>query len=67
MVTSALMKRAQPVILVIFSFVALMTVARNPRLDTFHTVDVLGLMASGMCFGVAIALTLRALRMGRFK
>jgi hypothetical protein len=61
------MKRTQPAILVVFGFIALMNVARNPRFEAFHTVDVLGLMASGLCFGVALALILRVFRMGRFK
>ena len=46
---------------------ALMNVARNPRFEAFHTVDVVGLMASGLCFGVALALILRVLRVGQFK
>jgi hypothetical protein len=61
------MKRAQPLILVVFGLVALMNVARNPRFEAFHTVDVLGLMASGVCFGVAFTLILRLLRVGQFK
>jgi len=61
------MKRAQPLILVVFGAVALMNVARNPRFEAFHTVDVLGLMASGLCFGVAFALILRVFRLGQFK
>jgi len=61
------MKRTQPFILVVFGFIALMNVARNPRFEAFHTVDVLGLMASGLCFGVAFALILRVFRLGQFK
>ena len=61
------MKRARPAILVVFGVVALMNVARNPRFEAFHTVDILGLMASGLCFGVAFALFLRGLRVGQFK
>jgi hypothetical protein len=61
------MKRTQPFILVVFGFIALMNVARNPRFEAFHTVDVLRLMASGVCFGAALALILRVLRMGQFK
>ena len=51
----------------VFGLIALMNMARGPRLEAFHTVDVLGLMASGVCFGVALALILRVLRMGQFK
>jgi hypothetical protein len=29
-------------------------VARSPRFETFHTVDVLQLIATGMCFGVTL-------------
>ena len=61
------MKRAQPLILVVFGLVALMNVARNPRFEAFHTVDVLGLMVSGACFGMALALMFRVLGIGRFK
>src|ERR1035441_1463301 len=31
------MKRTQPFILVVFGFIALMNVARNPRFEAFHT------------------------------
>jgi hypothetical protein len=61
------MKKTQPAILVVFGFIALMNVARNPRFEAFHTVDVLGLLASGVCFGVALTLILRILRVGQFK
>lgn len=61
------MKRTQPIVLVVFGLIALMNVARNPRFEAFHTVDVLGLMASGVCFGVALALIFRVLRIGHFK
>ena len=61
------MKRAQPLILVVIGSIALMNVASSPRSSTFHAVDVLGLMASGVCFGVALALMLRVLRLGQFK
>jgi hypothetical protein len=32
----------------------LATVARNPRFEAFHTVDILQLLTSGMCFGIAL-------------
>ena len=47
--------------------IVLTNVARNQRFEAIHTVDVSGLMASGVCFGVAFALTLRVLRVGQFK
>lgn len=53
------MRRTQPAILVVFGAIALMNVARSPRFEAFHKVDVLGLMAAGACFGVAFALFLR--------
>jgi hypothetical protein len=62
-----LVKKTQPLILVVVGFIALMNVARNPRFEAFHTVDVLGLIASGLCFGAALALIFRILRMGQFK
>ena len=58
------MRRTQPFILAVFGAIALMNVARSPRFEAFHTVDVLGLMASGVCFGVAFALFLRVRRIG---
>jgi hypothetical protein len=54
-------------ILVVFGVIALMNVARNPRFDAIHTVDVLGLMAAGACFGMALAFMFRVLGIGRFK
>jgi hypothetical protein len=53
------MKQTRPAILVIFGAIALMNVARNPRFELIHTVDVIGLVAAGACFGVAIALFVR--------
>jgi hypothetical protein len=35
--------------------IGLMPLTRNARFESFHTVDVLQLLASGMCFGVALA------------
>lgn len=40
---------------VVIGCIAMMNVARNPRFELFHTVDVLGQVASGACFGVARA------------
>ena len=52
------MKRpiSQAGILVIIGIIGLTFVTRNPRFAAFHAVDVLQLLASGACFGVAIAL-----------
>jgi hypothetical protein len=41
-----------PVLVGIFGVVNLIS---NPRFQAFHAVDVLQLVASGMCFGVALA------------
>ena len=58
------MKKAQPVFLLIIGCIALTNVARNPRFEAFHTVDVLGLIAAGLCFGVALAHIVGAFRAG---
>ena len=41
-------------IVLIIGLIGLTTITRNPRFETFHAVDVLQLLASGMCFGVAL-------------
>ena len=48
------------VLALIIGITALMTVAGRPRFSGYHTVDVLQLLASGMCFGIALAGFLRA-------
>ena len=40
---------------VFIGLIGLMPLMRNPRFEMFHTVDVLQLLASGMCFGVGLA------------
>lgn len=42
--------------------IGFMGLTRNPRFDAFHTVDVLQLLASGMCFGVALMAALGRLK-----
>ena len=42
-----------PLIAVFIGLVGFGNVSRNPRFASFHTVDVLQLLVSGMCFGVA--------------
>ena len=42
------------VIPAIVGLTSLLTVIGRPRFQTYHTVDVLELVASGMCFGVAL-------------
>jgi hypothetical protein len=46
----------------IIGSIGLLTISRNPRFDNFHAVDVLQLLASGMCYGVALAGLLNRLR-----
>lgn len=41
----------------------LILVSRNPRFETFHAVDVLQLLGSGMCFGAALVALLSGWRM----
>jgi hypothetical protein len=47
---------------VLIGAIGLMNVTRNPRFEMFHSVDVLQLIASGMCFGVALAALLGRLK-----
>lgn len=49
-------RKSSAAILIIIGAIGLTFVTRNPRFANFHAVDVLQLLASGMCFGVAIAL-----------
>jgi hypothetical protein len=46
----------------VIGLIGLMNVMRRPRFESFHNVDVLQLLASGMCFGVALAALLALLR-----
>jgi hypothetical protein len=47
-------------------FAALSNVASKPRFQTFHAVDVVGLLAAGTCFGVAICVLVTFLRRSRW-
>ncbi|HEV2178005.1 MAG TPA: hypothetical protein VGW33_12530 [Terriglobia bacterium] len=49
----------------VVGFIGLAVLMRNPRFEGFHTVDVLQLLASGMCFGVALAALLLMLQGSR--
>ncbi len=49
-------------IALVVGITALSTVAGRPRFSGYATVDVLQLLASGMCFGIALAGLLRAWR-----
>jgi hypothetical protein len=47
---------------VLIGLIGLMPLTLNPRFELFHTVDVLQLLASGMCFGVGLAALIAMLR-----
>lgn len=57
-------KRVLPLIVmpIIIGAVGLLTLTQRERFAAFHTVDVLQLLASGMCFGIALAALLSFLR-----
>jgi hypothetical protein len=42
--------------------IGLFSLISRPRFQTYHAVDVLQLLASGMCFGIALAGLLRIFR-----
>ena len=46
----------------IIGFIGLTQLMQRPRFASYHTVDVVQLLASGMCFGVALAALLVMLR-----
>jgi len=50
------------VVPVIIGSIGLMNLMHQPRFESFHNVDVLQLIASGMCFGVALAALFSLLR-----
>jgi hypothetical protein len=46
----------------VIGLIGFMNVTRNPRFESFHAVDVLQLVASGMCLGIALMAILGRLR-----
>jgi hypothetical protein len=50
------------VALVIVGSIGFLNVSHQPRFQAFHTVDVLQLLAAGICYGVALAGILALLR-----
>ncbi len=42
------------VVLIVVGLIGVFSLMGRPRFQTYHTVDVLQLIASGMCFGVAL-------------
>ncbi|MBZ5554614.1 MAG: hypothetical protein LAO21_18000 [Acidobacteriia bacterium] len=49
----------------LIGLIGLFNLMQRPRFASFHTVDVLQLIASGMCFGVALAGVFALLRSGQ--
>jgi hypothetical protein len=43
-------------VLVAVGLIGLYNVASKPRFETFHAVDVVQLIATGMCFGAALGM-----------
>lgn len=41
--------------LIVVGSVGFLNLTQRPRFQAFHTVDVLQLLATGMCYGVALA------------
>jgi hypothetical protein len=52
---------------IIIGLAELTQIQRNPRFEQIHTVDVVGLLGSGVCFGVAISGLAMLIRMKRNK
>jgi hypothetical protein len=44
-----------PLFIATMGFAAFANMASSPRFATFYTIDVVRLIASGMCFGAAVA------------
>ena len=59
-----MVRRRRIVVAVVVGILGLFNVLRLPRFETYHTVDVLQLVASGMCLGVALATMFRGLERG---
>lgn len=47
---------------VIIGLVGFFSLTQRPRFQAFHAVDVLQLLATGMCFGIALAILIATLR-----
>jgi drug/metabolite transporter (DMT)-like permease len=57
--------RRRAVFALLFGLIALVPLLDRPRLQTLHTVDLLTLLASGMCFGVGLTLFIFAFKSNR--
>ena len=64
--TSGMLKRKSLAVAVlvpmIVGSIGLMNLMQRPGFDSFRTVDVIQLLASGMCFGVALSAVVALLR-----
>ncbi|MGC1106539.1 MAG: hypothetical protein WA876_08370 [Candidatus Acidiferrales bacterium] len=49
-------------VLIVIGSVGILNLSQRPRFQAFHAVDVLQLLATGMCYGVALAGILALLR-----
>ena len=56
------MRPRSVVFLPIIGMIGFMNVARNPRFEAIHTVDVLQLLVSGLCVGIALGALVAARR-----
>lgn len=51
-------------VLIVVGLIGVFSLTTRPRFQMFHTVDVLQLVVSGMCFGVALARAIGSRRDG---
>jgi formate/nitrite transporter FocA (FNT family) len=47
---------------ILIGFIGLIHLSQQPRFQAFHNVDILQLIASGMCFGVALVAVVALIR-----
>jgi hypothetical protein len=52
-----------PLFVAFMGFAALINAASSPSFATFRAIDVVRLIAGGMCFGAALVLFIRGLRL----
>ncbi len=50
------------VVLILFGALALINISRTPRFQLIHASEVVQVLGAGMCFGVALAWGISALR-----
>ena len=54
--------RSRAALPLLFGMITFGNVARNPRFETFHAVDIVGLVVCGICVGASLPIL-----MGRLK